>query len=110
MTFQNITFLGLGVMGYPMAGHLSTKTNLNITVYNRTITKAQNWSQQYKGQVAATPAEAAKDADIIFLCVGNDQDLEQVLTGANGVIESISSGAVIVDHTTVSADISRRMY
>lgn len=110
MTIQDMAFLGLGVMGYPMAGHLATKTDLNVTAYNRTFAKAESWAKQYKGQAVTTPAEAAQNADIIFLCVGNDQDLEQVLTGANGVIETIKPGAIIVDHTTVSADISRRMY
>lgn len=110
MTMRNISFLGLGVMGYPMAGHIATKTSLKTTVYNRTMAKTENWMGQYKGRAAATPAEAAKDADIIFLCVGNDHDLEQVLTGVNGVLESAKPGAIIVDHTTVSAAISRRMY
>lgn len=107
---KNIAFLGLGVMGGPMAGHLASKTDLNITVYNRTFAKAESWTNQYKGTAAATPAEAVRNADVIFICVGNDQDLEQVLTGENGVIESVKEGAIIVDHTTVSADISRRLY
>ena len=106
---ENISFLGLGVMGYPMAGHLASKTGMNVTVYNRTYAKAENWTKQYKGQLATTPAEAARDADIVFLCVGNDHDLEQVLTGVNGVIDTVKPGTIIVDHTTVSADISRRM-
>lgn len=107
---KNISFLGLGVMGYPMAGHLASKTDMNVTVYNRTFAKAESWTKQYKGRAVATPAEAAKDADIIFICVGNDQDLAPVLTGPGGVIETLKAGAIIVDHTTVSADISRRMY
>lgn len=106
---ENISFLGLGVMGYPMAGHLASKTGLNITVYNRTYAKAENWAKQYKGRIAATPVDAAQTADIIFLCVGNDHDLEQVLTGTNGVIDTVKPDTIIVDHTTVSADISRRM-
>ncbi len=110
MNIQNISFLGLGIMGHPMAGHLATKTETNVTVYNRTFAKAESWTKKYKGKAAATPAEAAKDADAIFLCVGNDQDLEHVLTGAEGVIETVKPGTIIVDHTTVSADISRRMY
>lgn len=110
MTIQNISFIGLGVMGHPMAGHIASKTDLNVTVYNRTFAKAEGWTKQYKGQASATPAEAANNTDVIFLCVGNDQDLEQVLTGANGIIETVKPGAIIVDHTTVSADISRRMY
>jgi 3-hydroxyisobutyrate dehydrogenase-like beta-hydroxyacid dehydrogenase len=107
---KNIFFLGLGVMGYPMSGHLANKTDLDVTVYNRTFAKADGWTKQFKGKAAQTPADAARDADIIFVCVGNDHDLEQVLTGKDSVIETVKSGAIIVDHTTVSADISRRMY
>lgn len=107
---QNLSFLGLGVMGYPMAGHLAQKTNCQVTVYNRTAPKAAQWLHDYKGALAATPAQAVINADIIFLCVGNDADVEQVLTGPQGVIETIKPGAIIVDHTTVSADIARRMY
>lgn len=110
MTIKNISFLGLGVMGSPMAGHLSGKTDSNVTVYNRTFAKAEGWTKQYNGHAASTPAEAAREADIIFICVGNDQDLEQVLTGKDSVIETVKPGAIIVDHTTVSADISRRMH
>ena len=106
---KQAAFLGLGVMGGPMAGHLATKTALDITVYNRTFLKTENWIEIYKGQTATTPAEATKNADIIFICVGNDHDLEQVLTGPNGVIQTVKPGGIIVDHTTVSADISRRM-
>ena len=110
MSIKSISFLGLGVMGHPMAGHLATKTDLNVTIYNRTFAKAEAWTKQYKGNAARTPADAARDADIIFVCVGNDQDLEYVLTGTGGVIETVKPGASIIDHTTVSADISRRMY
>ncbi len=106
---KNAAFIGLGVMGAPMAGHLASKTDLAVTVYNRTFAKAENWTKSHKGKSATTPAEAARDADIIFICVGNDHDLEHVLTGAEGVIETVKPGAIIVDHTTVSADISRRM-
>lgn len=107
---QNIAFLGLGVMGAPMAGHLSTKTESSLTVYNRTAKKSDEWANIYRGSVVTTPAEAARNAKIIFLCVGNDHDLEHILTGPDGVVETISPGTIIVDHTTVSADISRRMY
>lgn len=107
---ENASFLGLGVMGYPMAGHLADKTDLNVTVYNRTFAKAGTWTKQFRGSAAQTPADVAREADIIFLCVGNDRDLEQVLTGKDGVIETAKPGAIIVDHTTVSADISRHMY
>lgn len=107
---KNVSFLGLGVMGYPMAGHLTSKTDANMMIYNRTFGKAEGWTKQFKGKASKTPADAARGADIVFICVGNDNDLEQVLTGKDGVIETIKSGAIIVDHTTVSADISRRMY
>ena len=106
---KQAAFLGLGVMGSPMAGHLSAKTTLAVTVYNRTFAKAENWEKSHTGSVAATPAEATENADVVFICVGNDHDLEQVLTGPGSIIESIRPGAIIVDHTTVSADISRRM-
>ncbi len=107
---KNISFLGLGVMGYPMAGHLANKSGLNVSVYNRTANKAEQWIRDYKGTHATTPAHAAAHADIVFICVGRDSDLEAVLTGPQGVSETIKAGAIIVDHTTVSADISRRMY
>lgn len=107
--FKNISFLGLGVMGYPMAGHLAKKSGSAITVYNRTEAKADKWLSEYEGTKALTPAEAAKGQDLICLCVGNDDDLRNVLTGANGVAETVKEGAVIVDHTTVSADVSREM-
>lgn len=110
MTFNKISFLGLGVMGYPMAGHLSAKTNANITVYNRTEAKSNQWLNTFNGEKALTPKAAAHDADLILLCVGNDDDLRQVLTDENGVIHNVKKGAIIVDHTTVSADVSREMY
>ncbi len=106
---KKAAFLGLGVMGHPMAGHLATKTDLEITVYNRTSEKADIWLSQYTGQKADTPAEAAKEADIIFICVGNDNDLRHILTGPDGAINTIQEGAVIMDHTTVSAAIAREM-
>lgn len=105
----NIAFLGLGVMGFPMAGHLAEKTEASLTVYNRTPAKATAWQQRYQGQTTTTPAQAAAHAHYIFICVGNDQDLEQVLTGPDGVIQTIRPGTIIIDHTTVSADIARRM-
>lgn len=110
MTFKNISFLGLGVMGYPMAGHLSAKTDAKITVYNRTESKSDQWLKDHHGRKTLTPADAAHDADLIFLCVGNDDDLREILIGENGVIHGIKDGAVIVDHTTVSANIAREMH
>ncbi len=101
-------FIGLGVMGYPMAGYLA-KNGHDVTVYNRTAAKADAWCQEYGGQSAATPAEAAKDAEIIFSCVGNDHDVREVLLGENGVLASVSGGSVIVDHTTASATVAREI-
>lgn len=106
---QKISFLGLGVMGYPMAGHLAKKSGADVTVYNRSVAKADQWLGEYQGRKALTPADAARDADVICLCVGNDDDLRQVLTGENGVADTVKAGAIIVDHTTVSADVSREM-
>jgi 3-hydroxyisobutyrate dehydrogenase-like beta-hydroxyacid dehydrogenase len=101
-------FIGLGVMGYPMAGYLA-KNGHDVTVYNRTAAKADAWCQEHGGQSAATPAEAAKDADIVFSCVGNDDDVREVLLGENGVLASVSGGSVIVDHTTASATVAREV-
>lgn len=107
---DNICFLGLGVMGFPMAGHLAAKSGAAVTVYNRTGEKADRWLAQHKGAKAATTAEGAESADLILLCVGNDDDLRAVLTGPGGVIETVRPGTIIVDHTTVSAAIAREMY
>lgn len=107
---NKISFLGLGVMGYPMAGHLSRKSGAEVTVYNRTLAKAEKWKSEFDGKTVETPAEAAQDADLLCICVGNDDDLREVLTGKKGVIATIKPGAMIVDHTTVSARISREMY
>lgn len=103
-----VAFIGLGVMGYPMAGHL-VKQGHQVTVYNRTTAKAERWTQDYQGEFALTPALAAKDKDIVFTCVGNDDDLRQVILGDNGVIHGINQGAVLVDHTTASADVAREV-
>jgi 3-hydroxyisobutyrate dehydrogenase len=110
MSIKNISFLGLGVMGFPMAGHLSVKTDANITVYNRTKAKSNQWLEKFSGNIALTPQEAANDADLILLCVGNDNDLREVLIGEHGIIHSVKESAIIADHTTVSANISREMY
>lgn len=110
MALNKAAFLGLGTMGFSMAGHLADKTDMTVTVYNRTASKAQSWTEKHKGQAAKSPADAVRNADIIFICVGNDQDLEQILTGPDGVMTGVKTGAIIIDHTTVSADISRRMY
>ncbi len=104
-----VSFIGLGVMGYPMAGYIS-KAGHNVTVYNRTKSKAEKWIKDYKGQLAETPKDAAKDADFVFTCVGNDKDLEEVTTGKNGLYNSIKKGAIYIDNTTASANIARKLY
>ena len=107
MTF-NISFIGLGVMGYPMAGYIS-KAGHNVTVYNRTATKADKWLTEYKGVKAETPAKAAVGADFIFTCVGNDKDLSDVTVGKDGIYNTIKKGAIHIDNTTASADIARKL-
>jgi 3-hydroxyisobutyrate dehydrogenase len=101
-------FVGLGVMGYPMAGYLATAGH-KVTVYNRTTAKAESWCAEFSGDRAATPSEAASNADIVFSCVGNDDDVREVLLGDDGVLASIADGALIVDHTTASATIAREV-
>jgi 3-hydroxyisobutyrate dehydrogenase len=101
-------FLGLGVMGFPMAGHLK-KGGHEVTVYNRTQAKAQKWVETHGGKAAATPAEAAKGADIVFSCVGNDNDLRSIVQGGEGAFAGMSKGAIFVDHTTASANVAREL-
>ena len=103
-----VAFIGLGVMGFPMAGHLANAGHL-VTVYNRTAAKAQQWQDTYEGNTAATPAEAADGADFIFTCVGNDDDLREVTIGDNGAFESVKPGAVFIDHTTTSAIVAKEV-
>jgi len=105
---SNIAFIGTGVMGAPMAGHLVTAGH-TVTVYNRSRAKAEAWAEKYGGTVAATPAEAAAGKDAVFSCVGNDDDLAEITLGADGVFGTMSAGALFVDHTTVSAKIARRL-
>ena len=105
----NVAFIGLGVMGYPMAGYIS-KGGHNVTVYNRTGAKADKWLKDFKGKKADTPKDAAKDADYVFTCVGNDNDLREVTFGENGIFKSIKKGAVYIDNTTASATIAREFY
>ena len=102
-------FLGLGVMGYPMARHLKAKGH-DVTVYNRTTAKAEKWVSEQGGRLAKTPAEAAAGQDIVFACVGNDDDLRQVTLGAEGAFKAMAKGAVFVDHTTASAGIARELH
>jgi len=105
----NVAFIGLGVMGYPMAGYIS-KGGHNVTVFNRTKSKAEKWIKDYKGKMADTPAEAAKDAEYIFTCVGNDNDLREVTFGDNGAFKTIKKGAIYIDNTTASATIAKEIY
>ena len=102
---KKICFIGLGNMGFPMAGWLS-QNNYSVTVYNRTTSKSRNWCKKYKGIKQTTPALAAKDADFTILCVGNDQDVLSVVKGKNGVLSSIKKGSVLIDHTTTSAKLA----
>ena len=104
-----LAFLGLGVMGFPMAGHLA-KAGHDVTVYNRTTAKAENWAKEHGGAFATTPAEAAKGADIVLACVGNDNDLRSVCTGPDGAFATMEKGALFVDHTTVSPAVTRELY
>ena len=105
---MKVAFIGLGVMGYPMAGHLANAGH-NVTVYNRTTVKAQKWASEYQGQYAQTPSEAAKGAEIVFMCVGNDDDLRSVVYGDKGVLAGMESGSYLVDHTTTSAEVAREV-
>ena len=105
----NVAFIGLGVMGYPMAGYIS-KGGHNVTVFNRTKSKAEKWIKEYKGNMANTPAEASKDAEYIFTCVGNDNDLREVTFGDNGAFKTIKKGAVYIDNTTASATIAKEIH
>jgi 3-hydroxyisobutyrate dehydrogenase len=105
----NVAFIGLGVMGYPMAGYIS-KGGHNVTVFNRTKSKAEKWVDEYNGKIAETPAEAAKNAEYVFTCVGNDNDLREVTFGDNGIFKTINKGAIYIDNTTASATIAREIY
>ncbi len=105
---KKVAFLGLGVMGYPMAGHLS-KSGYQVSVYNRTAKKATEWIKQYKGVAASTPAEAVIDAEIVFACVGQDQDVREICYGEAGALDAMSPGSILVDHTTASAALAREI-
>ncbi|MGE8621251.1 MAG: NAD(P)-dependent oxidoreductase, partial [Achromobacter spanius] len=106
---QKVAFLGLGVMGLPMAGHLA-RAGHDVTVYNRTPAKAQAWVAEFGGRHAGTPREAVAGAQIVFACVGNDDDLRSVVLGPDGAFAGMAPGAVFVDHTTASADVARELY
>lgn len=103
-----VAFIGLGVMGYPMAGHLANKGH-DVTVFNRTLATAQRWAQEYSGRVAQTPAQAAQDAEFVLCCVGNDDDLRAVTVGEQGAFSTIAAGSVFIDHTTASAQVAREL-
>ena len=105
-----VAFLGLGVMGYPMAGHLKNKGGHEVTVYNRTAAKSEQWVKQYGGKSAATPKAAAQGQDLVMCCVGNDNDLREVTLGKDGAFQAMSKGTIFVDHTTASAEIARELF
>jgi 3-hydroxyisobutyrate dehydrogenase-like beta-hydroxyacid dehydrogenase len=104
-----VAFIGLGVMGFPMAGHLKAK-GYDVTVYNRTGAKAEEWVKKHSGKSAATPAAAAKDCDFVITMVGNDRDVEEVCLGKEGALAGMKKGAVLIDHTTASADVARKVF
>ena len=104
-----VAFLGLGVMGFPMAGHLVAKGGHDVTVYNRTPAKAKAWAEKFGGRAAATPKAAAEGQDLVMACVGNDDDLRTVTIGADGAFSALKSGAIFVDHTTASAEVARQL-
>jgi len=105
-----VAWIGLGVMGYPMAGHIRKKGGHDLVVYNRNGAKAEAWAKEYGGKTAATPADAARDADFVFCCVGNDNDLREVTTGGKGAFNAVKKGAVFIDNTTASANVARELY
>lgn len=104
----HVAFIGLGVMGYPMAGHLQ-RAGVNVTVYNRTKATADRWVAEYGGQLATTPAQAATAAQLVCVCVGNDDDVRSVVTGADGVLAGMQQDSILVDHTTTSAELAREL-
>ena len=106
---NNLAFIGLGVMGFPMAGHLATAGH-NVTVYNRSSDKAKKWRSEFNGKIAATPADAAEDADFIMTCVGNDDDLREVTVGKDGAFSKMRKGSVFIDHTTVSTIVTKELF
>ena len=109
MNIKNVTFIGLGVMGYPMAGHLK-KNNIEVTVYNRTSSKSDKWVSEYGGFSESTPGKASQNSEIIFICVGKDSDLREVMEGDEGILKNVRENTIIVDHTTASANIAREYF
>ncbi len=108
LSSAKVAFIGLGVMGFPMAGHLA-QAGHHVTVYNRTHSKALAWQKEFGNHVASTPADAAKDADFVMFCVGNDDDLREVIQGENGALRHAKAGSLFIDHTTASANVAREM-
>jgi 3-hydroxyisobutyrate dehydrogenase len=107
---SKVAWIGLGVMGFPMAGHIRVKGGHDLTVYNRTAAKAEQWVARFGGRAAATPAEATEDADFVFACVGNDEDLRAVTTGPDGAFQTLKPGAIFIDNTTASAEVARELH
>ena len=105
-----VAFLGLGVMGYPMAGHLKNKGGHDVTVYNRTAAKSAQWVKEYAGHSAGTPREAASECDLVMMCLGNDDDVRSVVYGEDGALAGMKAGSILVDHTTASATLARELY
>lgn len=106
---MKVAFIGLGVMGYPMAGHVK-KAGLEVCVYNRTASKAEKWCEEYGGDMAPTPAQAADGCDVVLVCVGNDDDVRNVVLGEEGALPAMKQSAILVDHTTASAELARELY
>jgi 3-hydroxyisobutyrate dehydrogenase len=106
---SKLAFIGLGVMGFPMAGHLVARGGHDVTVYNRSRAKAEAWVAKHKGRAAETPAKAAEGAEIVFCCVGDDPDLREVTLGPSGAFQKMATGAIFVDHTTASAKVAREL-
>ena len=106
---SKVAFIGLGVMGYPMAGYLS-KAGYDVSVYNRTTSKAEQWCSEHKGKFFLTPAQAVQGCDFVFMCVGNDDDVRSVVYGDDGILSGVGAGAILIDHTTASADLARELY
>ena len=107
-SINSVAFIGLGVMGYPMAGHLA-RCGYEVTVFNRTSPKAQDWVAQHGGKTAATPAQAAAGAQLVFACVGNDDDVRSISTGPDGAFSTMAADSIFVDHTTASAQLAREL-
>ena len=105
---SQVAFIGLGVMGYPMAGHLAAAGH-QLSVYNRTTQKAEKWVAEHGGQACSTPRQAAEGASLVFTCVGNDDDLRAVILGPDGALAGMAAGAILIDHTTTSAEVAREI-